>query len=87
MIYKHLHNNASAAFFPELKKPNVETSNQKHWYDNFNTGNVSPDAPEYIQKAGRIIHFIAAVGNTAAYVYQEYFFKSPTFAPCRLYYK
>ena len=42
----------------ELKKPNVETQNQKHWYDYFNTGTVSPDAPEYIQKAGRIIDFV-----------------------------
>jgi len=41
----------------ELKKPNVETLNQKHWYDYFNTGAVSPDAPEYIQKASRIIDF------------------------------
>jgi len=42
----------------ELKKPNIETQNQKHWYDYFNTGTVSPDAPEYIQKAGRIIDFV-----------------------------
>gem|GEM_PF-868792 len=42
----------------ELKKPNVETQNQKHWHDYFNTGAVSPDAPEYIQKAGRIIDFV-----------------------------
>ena len=42
----------------ELKKPNVETQNQKHWYDYFNTGTVSPDAPLYIQKASRIINFV-----------------------------
>ena len=42
----------------ELKKPNIETINQKHWQDYFNTGAVSSGAPDYIHKASKIIDFI-----------------------------
>jgi predicted transposase/invertase (TIGR01784 family) len=44
--------------FFELAKTNIETPNQKHWHDYFTTGEVSQDAPEYIQKASRIIDFV-----------------------------
>ena len=42
----------------ELMKANIETINQKYWYDFFNTGTVGPDAPGYIQKASGIIDFV-----------------------------
>ena len=42
----------------ELKKPNIETQNQKHWYDYFNESAISSDAPEYIQKASKLIDFV-----------------------------
>lgn len=41
--------------FFELKKPNIETINQQHWRDYFNSGEVSDSAPDYIKKASRII--------------------------------
>ena len=42
------------AFF-ELKKNNIETTNQRHWRTCFTTGEAPDDAPEYIKKAARII--------------------------------
>ena len=39
----------------ELKKPNIETVNQKHWRDYFLTGIVPPEAPDYIKRASQII--------------------------------
>ena len=42
----------------ELKKTNIETRNQRHWHDYFNTDTANPDAPEYIKKAGSIIDFV-----------------------------
>jgi predicted transposase/invertase (TIGR01784 family) len=42
----------------ELKKENIETVNQKHWRDYFNTGAVSCGAPVYIKKASKIIEYI-----------------------------
>jgi predicted transposase/invertase (TIGR01784 family) len=44
--------------FFELKKPNIETTNQQHWRDYFTTGEVSPEAPAYIQKASRVIEYV-----------------------------
>ena len=44
--------------FFELSKPKVETENQKHWRDYFNTGNISESAPSYIKKASGIIDFV-----------------------------
>ena len=42
----------------ELKKRGIETSNQGHWHDYFNTGEVNPEAPEYIRRASGIIEYI-----------------------------
>ena len=42
----------------ELSKPEVETANQKHWQDYFNTGVANPDAPDYIKKASSIIDWL-----------------------------
>jgi predicted transposase/invertase (TIGR01784 family) len=44
----------TVAFF-ELKKNNIETTNQRHWRTCFTTGEAPDDAPEYIKKAARII--------------------------------
>ncbi|MCL2125728.1 MAG: hypothetical protein FWH33_07045 [Oscillospiraceae bacterium] len=43
---------------PRYTKLLLEKLVLKHWHNYFNTGAVSPDAPEYIQKAGRIIDFV-----------------------------
>ena len=44
--------------FFELEKTNIETANQKHWHDYFNTGKANPKAPEYIKKASQIIEYV-----------------------------
>jgi predicted transposase/invertase (TIGR01784 family) len=44
------------AFF-ELTKTLIETENQRHWRHYFITGEASPDAPEYIKKASKIIEY------------------------------
>jgi predicted transposase/invertase (TIGR01784 family) len=41
----------------ELTKVNIETVNQRHWHDYFTTGEVKPEAPDYIKKASEIIEF------------------------------
>jgi predicted transposase/invertase (TIGR01784 family) len=41
----------------ELTKAKIETDNQKHWHDYFTSGEVKPDAPDYIRKASEIIEF------------------------------
>ena len=41
----------------ELKKAGIETENQKHWQDFF-TGEVKPDAPDYIKKANSVIDYV-----------------------------
>jgi predicted transposase/invertase (TIGR01784 family) len=41
--------------FFELNKENIETEAQKHWRDYFLTGEVKPDAPDYIIRASRMI--------------------------------
>ena len=35
----------------------IETQRQRYWHDYFTTGEVNPDAPEYIRKASSIIEF------------------------------
>jgi predicted transposase/invertase (TIGR01784 family) len=45
------------AYF-ELQKDNVETVNLRHWRDYFTKGEVLGDAPDYIQKASRIIEVV-----------------------------
>ena len=42
----------------ELSKANIETTNQEHWRDYYNTGKVSESAPAYIKKASEIIEYI-----------------------------
>ena len=44
--------------FFELSKPEVETVNQKHWQDYFNTGKANPDSPSYIIKASQMIEYV-----------------------------
>jgi predicted transposase/invertase (TIGR01784 family) len=44
--------------FFELGKTNIETANQKHWRDYFNTGEAKPEAPAYIKKASQIIEYV-----------------------------
>ena len=41
----------------ELTKSGIETQRQRYWHEYFNTGEVGPDAPEYIQKASSIIEY------------------------------
>ena len=41
----------------ELTKRNFETQRQQYWHDYFNTGEVGPEAPEYIRKASSIIAY------------------------------
>ena len=43
--------------FFELVKGNVETPNQRHWQEYFNTGAAAGDAPEYIKKASHVIEY------------------------------
>jgi predicted transposase/invertase (TIGR01784 family) len=42
----------------ELSKKKLETTNQKHWHDYFNTGKVDPKAPLHIIKASKIIEYV-----------------------------
>jgi predicted transposase/invertase (TIGR01784 family) len=44
--------------FFELEKTDIETTNQKHWREYFNTGTANPEAPEYIKKASKIIEYV-----------------------------
>jgi len=44
--------------FFELGKTNIETVNQKHWRDYFNTGEAGLGAPAYIKKASQIIEYV-----------------------------
>jgi predicted transposase/invertase (TIGR01784 family) len=44
--------------FFELSKGSIETEIQTHWRDYFLTGEVKPEAPEYIKKASRIIELV-----------------------------
>ena len=43
--------------FFELKKNNIETTNQRYWRDYFLAGEAHPDAPEYIKLASHIIEY------------------------------
>ena len=52
--HKHFKRLLRIGFF-ELAKPNIETTNQQYWRDYFNTGEVAPEAPDYIKKASSII--------------------------------
>ena len=45
------------AYF-ELKKPNVETENQKHWQDYFLGKEIKKEAPDYIKEAEFIVNKI-----------------------------
>ena len=42
------------AYF-ELKKPNIETENQKHWRDYFLGNEISKNAPQYIKEAEFVV--------------------------------
>ena len=44
--------------FFELEKTKIETVNQKHWRDYFNTGEAKPGSPAYIKKASQIIKYV-----------------------------
>ena len=41
----------------ELTKSVIETQRQRYWLEYFNTGEVGPEAPEYIRRASSIIEF------------------------------